>query len=180
MPLPKRAVIAVTSATAPLHDGNPTGMFISEVLHPYNVFKAHGFEVDIVSEKGTYVVDWLSQTEDFLNGEDKKQWENTSGEFRQKVDHMPDVKTVDGKNVCCVLAACQSCEGVDVDPSATVVWHLLCQRWSCGSYRLSSCQRTAEDCYGRLETGWHGCCCVSGFLHFLLLHSASHCSKMCL
>ncbi|KAF2811833.1 class I glutamine amidotransferase-like protein [Mytilinidion resinicola] len=95
-PLPRRAIIAVTSATAPLHNGNPTGLFISEALHPFQDFKAAGFEVDLVSEKGTYVPDWLSQTPDFLHGDDKKQWEDLSGEFRQKLDNMPAVNTIDG------------------------------------------------------------------------------------
>ena len=99
MSLPKRAVIAVTSATAPLHDGNPTGLFITEALHPYLVFTAHGFEVDLVSEKGTYVADWLSLTEDFLNGKDKEIWEDTNSEFRKKVDNMPPVGSIEGKNV---------------------------------------------------------------------------------
>jgi putative intracellular protease/amidase len=99
MPLPKRAVIAVTSATAPLKPGEPTGMFISEVLHPYLVFKAHGFEVDLVSEKGTYVADTLSLTQGFLNGKDREIWEDTNSEFRKKIDNMPPVGTLDGKNV---------------------------------------------------------------------------------
>ncbi|KIX93220.1 uncharacterized protein Z520_11075 [Fonsecaea multimorphosa CBS 102226] len=93
MPLPRRAVIAVTSATAPLHNGQPTGMFISEALHPFQVFKQHGFEVDLVSEKGTYVPDWLSLQESFLSGEVKKEWEDVNSEFRQKLDHMPSVET---------------------------------------------------------------------------------------
>jgi D-lactate dehydratase len=99
MPLPRRALIAITSATAPLHDGKPTGMFISEALHPYNVFIAAGFEVDIVSETGKYFVDWLSTTPDFLDDELKKTWEDKTSGFRTKLDHMPDVKTLDGKNV---------------------------------------------------------------------------------
>jgi len=97
MPLPRRAVIAITSATAPLHDGNPTGLFISEALHPYKVFKEAGFEVDLVSEKGTYVADWLSLQPSFLSGEDKKQWEDEHGEFRQKLDNMPKVGSIDGQ-----------------------------------------------------------------------------------
>jgi len=99
MPLPKRAVIAITSATAPLHNGNPTGFFVSEGLHPFNVFKAAGFEVDLVSEKGTYVADWLSLQPDFLQGEDKAQYEDVNSEFRKKLDNMPDVNSIDGKNV---------------------------------------------------------------------------------
>ena len=101
--LPRRAIIAVTSATAPLHNGEPTGLFISEALHPYNVFTSAGFEVDLVSERGTYVADWLSLQDSFLNGEDKKQWEDVDGEFRRKLDHMPDVHTIDGSKVSKVL-----------------------------------------------------------------------------
>jgi putative intracellular protease/amidase len=99
MSLPRRAVIAITSATATLHDGQPTGLFISEALHPFQLFKKAGFEVDLVSEKGTYVADWLSLQPSFLAGEDKTQWEDTKGEFRQKLDNMPDVTTIDGSKV---------------------------------------------------------------------------------
>lgn len=106
MTLPHRAVIAVTSATGPLHDGNPTGAFISEALHPFQEFKKAGFEVDLVSEKGTYVADWLSLQPSFLGGDDKKQWEDKSGEFRHKLDNMPEVGSIEGKNV----RTCRTCQ----------------------------------------------------------------------
>ena len=84
---PRRALIAVTSAHAPLYpDGKETGMFITEALHPYNVFRKAGFEVDLCSETGTYQADWLSQQDKFLSGEDKKTWENTNSEFRKALD----------------------------------------------------------------------------------------------
>lgn len=99
MDLPRRAVIAITSASAPLHDGKPTGLFISEALHPYQVLTESGFEVDLVSEKGTYVADWLSLQEDFLNGNDKKQYEDKDGDFRKKLDNMAPAGSIDGKKV---------------------------------------------------------------------------------
>jgi putative intracellular protease/amidase len=99
MTLPRRAVISITSATATLHGGNPTGLFISEALHPFQVFTAAGFEVDIVSEKGTYVADWLSLQPDFLGGEDKAQWEDVNSEFRKKLDNMPPVGSISGTKV---------------------------------------------------------------------------------
>jgi D-lactate dehydratase len=50
---PRRAIIAVTSAHAPLYaDGKETGLFVTEALHPFNVFRKAGFEVDLVSETG--------------------------------------------------------------------------------------------------------------------------------
>jgi D-lactate dehydratase len=97
--LPRRVIISVTSATAPLHEGHQTGLFIAEAMHPYNVFSAAGFEVDFVSEKGTYAVDWLSEQPDFLPPEDKKQWEDVDGAFRQKLDHMPTPDKVDASQV---------------------------------------------------------------------------------
>ncbi|RMZ87659.1 hypothetical protein DV736_g5123, partial [Chaetothyriales sp. CBS 134916] len=87
MGLPRRALIAVTSAHAPLYpDGKETGVFITEALHPYDVFKKAGFGVDFVSETGTYQPDWLSQQADWLKGEDKAAWENPKSDFRQALD----------------------------------------------------------------------------------------------
>ena len=99
MSLPRRAEIAVTSATAPLHQSKPTGLFISEALHPFNVFRTAGYEVDLVSEKGTYVPDWLSEQSDFLNGEDLKTWQNANAKFRKKLDNMPKAADIDGSKV---------------------------------------------------------------------------------
>ncbi len=84
---PRRALIAVTSAHAPLYpDGKETGLFITEALHPFNVFRKAGFEVDIVSETGTYQPDWLSQQSDWLKDQDKKDWEDTNSDFRKALD----------------------------------------------------------------------------------------------
>ncbi|GJN80296.1 chaperone protein HSP31 [Purpureocillium lilacinum] len=93
---PKRALIAVTSAHAPLYpDNKETGYFITEVLHPYKVFKEAGFEVDLASETGKGQPDWLSQTDDWLPAEDRKIYEDKSGEFRQKLDNMLKASEVD-------------------------------------------------------------------------------------
>nr|OQO30629.1 hypothetical protein B0A51_01515 [Rachicladosporium sp. CCFEE 5018] len=70
---PRRALIAVTSTTAPLHNGKPTGLFISEALHPYD---AAVFEVTFASEKGTYTADWLSEQDDFLPKDERRQWDD--------------------------------------------------------------------------------------------------------
>lgn len=53
--LPHRAAIAVTSYNGPFYpDGKNTGAFYSEVLHPFKEFKKAGFDVDIVSETGSF------------------------------------------------------------------------------------------------------------------------------
>ena len=85
---PRRALIAITSAKADLFEGGGhiTGVFIGEALHPYNVLVAAGFEVDIVSEKGEWTEDWLSLQPGFLSDEERKQYDDTSSEFRKKLD----------------------------------------------------------------------------------------------
>lgn len=94
----------MTSAHAPLYkDNKETGVFITEALHPYNVFKENGFEVDFVSETGTFQADWLSETEDWLKGDDRKAWEDKSSGFRKGID------------------ACL--KGGDVDPDQVSLFH---------------------------------------------------------
>ena len=89
MPPPRKALIAITSAHAPLYpDGQETGLFITEALHPFNVFRAAGFDVDLVSETGTYQPDWLSQQPDWLKDDDRTVWEDHRSQFRSKLDRI--------------------------------------------------------------------------------------------
>ena len=88
MSIPRRALIAITSAHAELFEGggHTTGVFIGEALHPYNVFKAAGFEVDIASEKGVWTEDWLSLQPGFLSAEEREQYDDRNSEFRRGMD----------------------------------------------------------------------------------------------
>ncbi|KAF4157751.1 hypothetical protein CNMCM6936_005453 [Aspergillus lentulus] len=96
---PHKALIAITSAHAPLYpDGKETGLFITEALHPFLVFKKAGFDVDLVSETGTYQPDWLSQQKDWLNDEDRAIWEDHSSEFRSKLDNLLKPSDIDPGN----------------------------------------------------------------------------------
>ncbi|USP81179.1 class I glutamine amidotransferase-like protein [Curvularia clavata] len=98
---PRKALIAVTSAHAPLYpDGKETGLFIAEALHPFEVFKKSGFEVDLVSETGSYQPDWLSQQKEWLKDEERKVWEDHNSEFRSKLDKLlkpTDVKSEEAR-----------------------------------------------------------------------------------
>lgn len=69
--LPRKALIALTSHSAPFYpDGRVNGVFYTEVSHPYQALTKAGFEVDLASETGTFVVDAYSLDEQFLNDED--------------------------------------------------------------------------------------------------------------
>jgi putative intracellular protease/amidase len=102
MALPRRALISITSAHAELFEGggHTTGVFIGEALHPYNVFKAAGFEVDIASEKGVWKEDWLSLQTGFLTTEEREQYDNRNSEFRK--DMGANIKAADvlDREVC--------------------------------------------------------------------------------
>ena len=131
MPPPKRAVIAITSATAPLHDGNPTGLFITEALHPYQVLTAAGFAVDLVSEKGTYVEDWLSLQPDFLAGNDKQQYEDKNSDFRKKLDNMQPVGSLDRKDYGIFFASAGHAALIDY-PHAKGLQKIATDVWTSG------------------------------------------------
>jgi len=86
---PSKVLLAVSGvkATHPEYpEGEIAGLFITEALHPFNVFTAAGFEVDFVSESGTYYADWFSLTPDFLKGADKETFENKDSPFRKALD----------------------------------------------------------------------------------------------
>jgi putative intracellular protease/amidase len=99
MPLPRRVVLACTSAIAPLHQGHNTGIWINEAQHPFNVFRAAGFEVDLVSETGKWGEDWLSMLPDYLNGKDKENYEDKTSEFRKGLDNMLTPADIDASKV---------------------------------------------------------------------------------
>ena len=75
--LPRKAVIAISSFNGAIYPGGrKTGLFLTEALHPYEVFVAAGFEVDLASETGTFGFDFNSLTPPFLSGSDKAVYHN--------------------------------------------------------------------------------------------------------
>jgi hypothetical protein len=70
-PLPRKALISLTSHSAPFYaDGRVNGVFYTEVSHPYQALTKAGFEVDLASETGTFAIDTYSLDQQFLNAED--------------------------------------------------------------------------------------------------------------
>ncbi len=56
--LPRKALISLTSHSAPFYpDGRVNGVFYTEVSHPYQALTEAGFDVDLASETGTFVID---------------------------------------------------------------------------------------------------------------------------
>ena len=57
----------------------------SEALHPFNVFREAGFEVDVTSEKGTFGYDEHSISDDALDPESKDAWNDSSHPLRNQL-----------------------------------------------------------------------------------------------
>jgi putative intracellular protease/amidase len=69
--LPRKALISLTSHSAPFYpDGRVNGVFYTEVSHPYQALTEAGFDVDLASETGTFVIDTYSLDKQFLNDKD--------------------------------------------------------------------------------------------------------------
>jgi len=142
-PLPRRAFIAVTSASAKLFDGKETtGAFISEALHPFQVFTAAGFEVDLASETGKYTPDWLSLQPDFLAGEDLATYQDTASAFRRKLDNMPRAADIDPDAYGVFFASAGHAALLDF-PTATDLQRIAESVWARGGIVSSVCHGPA-------------------------------------
>lgn len=80
---PKRKVLfAVTSHNQKGSTGEPTGFYLSEVAHPWDVLVKAGYEIDFVSPKGGKApVDGF----DLADPINQKFWENQT--YRHKIEH---------------------------------------------------------------------------------------------
>ncbi|CAL9735371.1 glutathione-independent glyoxalase Hsp31p [Monosporozyma servazzii] len=97
----QNVLIALTSYNDVFYeDGAKTGVFLVEALHPFNEYKAKGYNVQFVSETGKFGWDDHSLTETFLVGQDKKDFDNESSDFQhalKKVKKASDINADDYK-----------------------------------------------------------------------------------
>ncbi|KAF2825877.1 IgE-binging protein [Ophiobolus disseminans] len=141
---PRRALIAITSAHASLFEGggHTTGVFIGEALHPYNVFKAAGFEVDIASETGKWTEDWLSLQLGFLTDEERKQYDDRGSEFRKLLDSNVKAADVVDKEYGVIFASAGHAALIDY-PHATDLKKIAAKVWKIGGLVTAVCHGPA-------------------------------------
>lgn len=87
VPVPRKALISISSYHGVIYpDGTKTGLFFTEALHPFEVLTRAGFDVDLASETGTYGLDDLSLTDQFLAGDDKAVFQDPNHPFNVKLN----------------------------------------------------------------------------------------------
>jgi len=85
--LPRKVLIAISSFNGSIYPaGHKTGLFLTEALHPYEVFVAAGFDVDLASETGTFGFDFNSLQPPFLSGSSKAIYNNSDHPFMVKLN----------------------------------------------------------------------------------------------
>jgi putative intracellular protease/amidase len=78
----KKVLFVVTSHDKMGNTGKPTGYYLAEVAHPWDVFHNAGYEIDFVSPKGGKAPVDGFDLEDPIN---KKFWDNTK--YRAKIEN---------------------------------------------------------------------------------------------
>lgn len=90
-----KVLIAVTSYNEIFYnDGAKTGLFVSEALHPFLVFREKNYDVDFVSETGTVGYDEHSLSVDFLNGNDATIFNDKNSEFNISISKIKKASDV--------------------------------------------------------------------------------------
>lgn len=137
--VPRRAVIAITSASAKLYpnDGE-TGLFVTEALHPFEVLRKAGFEVDLVSETGHYVPDAMSLQEPWISAEEKKIYDDHNSEFRSKLDKLFKPSDIDASKYGLFFASAGHAALIDY-PDAKGLQAIAAQIWENGGIVSAVC-----------------------------------------
>lgn len=101
-----KALIAVTSYNQKFfEDNSKTGLFFVEALHPYTEFRKANIEVTFVSETGTFGWDEFSISPNFLQGDERKVFENPDSDFMKAIKTVKKSSDVDARDYDIVFLA---------------------------------------------------------------------------
>jgi putative intracellular protease/amidase len=87
--LPSKVLLTITSYNEKFYDdGKKTGLYFTEAWHPYKIFTENGFEVDFISETGTYGFDEHSILPNAITKEDYKVFQDKNHPFMIKLNNL--------------------------------------------------------------------------------------------
>ncbi|KAJ1990624.1 plasma membrane heat shock protein [Coemansia spiralis] len=140
---PKRVLLAITSYHGPFYpNGDPTGLFYTEALHPYKVFRDAGFEVDLASETGTYGVDPHSIDKTFMSDADFAVYNDKDSEFSRKLAHIHKASDLNASDYGVFFASAGHATLFDY-PKATALISIAESVWARGGIVSAVCHGPA-------------------------------------
>lgn len=91
-----KVLLAVTSYGGPFYgEGKTTGLYASEAIHPFEVFKSKGFDVQFVSLDGTYAYDPHSISHDGMDGDARAIYLNEHSDYNMTLKNIKKISEVD-------------------------------------------------------------------------------------
>ncbi|MDR6632649.1 putative intracellular protease/amidase [Phyllobacterium sp. 1468] len=138
--LPKKALIAITSHSAPFYpDGGVNGAFYTEILHPYVALTDAGIEVDLASETGSFVIDPYSLSEQFISGGDVDIVKDESHPLNKALKGgVKKASSVNAKDYGMFFASAGFASVYDY-PSATALQSVAADVWARGGVVAAVC-----------------------------------------
>lgn len=101
-----KVLIAITSHNEPFYpDGKKTGLFFSEAFHPFEIFRALGWEIDFASENGKWGYDEHSIVEPFLTGDDATVFADKNSEFNKAIENVKSASELNSEDYDIFFAA---------------------------------------------------------------------------
>lgn len=138
-----KALIAVTSYNEVFYDdGAKTGLFFSEALHPFLVFKEHNYDVEFVSETGIVGYDEHSLIPDFLNGKEAEVFNDKNSDYSVSISKIKKASDVNGDDYKIIYFA--GGHGTVYDfPQATGLHKIAQQIWKANGVVAAVCHGPA-------------------------------------
>lgn len=103
----KKVLISITSYNEPFYaDGKKTGLCVGQAIQPFKVYRRKGYEVDIVSETGTFGIDEYSLLYEFLNGEDLMMFYDEASEFNLAMKNLKKATEINPEEYLIFYGTC--------------------------------------------------------------------------
>lgn len=119
-------------------DGAKTGLFFVEALHPFHTFHKANANITFVSETGTFGWDEHSLSADFLQGDDRKTYEDKDSDFMKAIGNVKKASDLSPEDYDVFFAA--GGHGCLFDfPKATALHLLASKIWAKGGVVSAVC-----------------------------------------
>lgn len=134
-----KALITISSYNEAFYPGDgKTGLYVTEAIHPFNYFIEQGVEVQFASETGTFGIDAFSILPDYLNGQDKIDFENKESPFNLALNKVKKASDIVSSEYDIFYASAGHSTMFDY-PTATGLQNIASDIWAKGGVVSAVC-----------------------------------------